>query len=192
MGVDASGLEALPAQAPAVAPVMEVPLTGSVIPREHYCHQGVARAPPHLIPFEDNRCIMRLLVLSSLCPCSIKALSVQMCCPLIVLPACLRVSCRLYFTYANFKCVRALFTCTIKLHFVYCSDVTSVHQGKTVIKQCTFFEGLIGYDIFIPSWGGQGKCCCIILHSASCQSPNTHNVTLQYLSSHTCSINSYL
>ncbi len=50
---------------PAAAAVMEPPVTDPLLPREQCCHQGAARAPPHLVPFEANRYIMRLLVLSS-------------------------------------------------------------------------------------------------------------------------------
>lgn len=79
-------LEPPAAAAAGAAGVMEAPLTGSHLPREQCCHQGAAGAPPHLVPLEANRYIMRLLVLSSLCPCSIKAPSLSMCCPCVVLP----------------------------------------------------------------------------------------------------------
>lgn len=144
MGVDPPGLKALPARAPGCSSSdggPSAPLTGSLLPREQCCHQGAARAPPHLVPFETNRYIMRLLVLSSLCPCSIKAPSVQMCWPLVVPPACLHVYCPFYFTYANLECVMSFFTCTIKVHFVFCWDVT-VHYGKTVVKQYIFAPGV--------------------------------------------------
>lgn len=58
-------------------------------PREQRCHQGAAAAPPHLIPFEANSYIMRLLVLLSLWPCPIKTPSGQMWRPLVGSPDCL-------------------------------------------------------------------------------------------------------
>lgn len=135
---------------PAAAAVMEAPLTGSPLPRGQRCHQRATRAPPPLVPFQANRYIMRLLVL---CPCSIKAPSLQMCCPRVVAPACLHVYCQFYFTYANFN-FRALFTCNVKVRFVCCSDV---YHGKTVIKQC--LERLSRHYIFAPGVdsGSQGK-----------------------------------
>lgn len=110
---------------------MEAPVTGSLLPREQCCHQGAARPPLHLVPLEANRYIMRLLVLSSLCPCSIKAPSLQLCNPVGVPPACLHDYCQFYFTYANFNCVRVLFICTTKVHFVYCSDVKLQQNGSS-------------------------------------------------------------
>lgn len=103
------------------------------LPREQRCHQGAARAPPHLVPFEANRYIMRLLVLSSLCPLlhksSISADALSSC-SAACLSACLRP---ILFHLCQFRMRWGSFTCSIKERFVYRSDVT-VHYGKSMIK----------------------------------------------------------
>lgn len=141
------GLEALPARALGCSSSSDggpspSPLTGPRSPESN----AVTRVLQHLVPFEANRSIMRPLELSSPCPCSIKAPSVQMRCPLVVPPACLHVYCQFYLTCANFpmRFLRAPLKC-----------ISSIEELWMTGKQC-ILKILSGCDMFVLLGGTEG------------------------------------
>lgn len=110
---------------------MEAPLTGSHLPREQCCHRGAAGAPPHLVPLEANRYIMRLLVLSSLCPplhkSSITVDVLSLCSA--ALPVCTFTASFISLMPIS-NALRHLFTRSVKVDFACCSDVQNRDKAR--------------------------------------------------------------